>query len=397
MHNMYALCTSICKCCICAITDQLFNSTHDVQVDSDYVDQLEHFVPLVCTNCEAHPLGLYDPAPEHVRVLNIVCMQALRQHLALAHRVSFTSHHLEAMMKVTLNTLAQPVSDAEAAEDRDTDVDSLHPLDPQFMRSSGQQPQTDAAAGSAGDGPAVGSADRASSVGGPTAHITTNTRPSALHRISGASTDGKLQHKHGSEDRHVQIVEASSRNGTLDPALSQAHDGSMEHHMSHHNGVDLRSSLATWVENARSKLGIQAEDGMEKPPDKTTDNRGGSESTSEAINMQRDSITSNPAQHQNSLTLSNASVPHQVSAHWRGSEGARASLERRDSITSSVYITIESPNNVARHLLEDLARMTKAGICLLCLHGSAHVCGQFLWFWQWAYTTLQSLHGQNIG
>jgi IS1 family transposase len=26
-----------------------------------------------------------------------------------------------------------------------------------------------------------------------------------------------------------------------------------------------------------------------------------------------------------------------------------------------VYITIESPNNVARHLLEDLARMTKAG------------------------------------
>ncbi len=340
-------------------------------MDSDYVDQLEHFVPLVCANCEVHPLGLYEPAPEHVRALNIVCMQALRQHLALAHRVSFTSHHLEDMMKVTLNTLAQPMSAAEAAEETDSGMDilSMHPLDPPFQRSLGQQPLTDAAAGTAGDGPAVPSTDRQTSMNGPTAHVTTNSRPSALHRASSTATDAKLQHKHLPEDRHVQIVEATSTNGVSEPTFSQAHNSSMEQH-NHHNGVDLLSSLATWMENARHKVGhVQSEDGTERPLDKTTDNRDGSESTSEAANMPRDSISSNPALHQNSLTLSQGSAPNLASIQGRTGEVPRTSLERRDSITSSVYITIESPNNVARHLLEDLARMTKAGtsLPLLCI------------------------------
>lgn len=108
-----------------------------IQVDSDYVDQLEHFVPLVCANCEAHPLGLFDPSPDHVRVLNIVCMQALRQHLALAHRVSFTSHYLDHMMNITLNALAQPPPDGDLAEGLEDGLDSLQPLDPPFRRSSG--------------------------------------------------------------------------------------------------------------------------------------------------------------------------------------------------------------------------------------------------------------------
>ena len=65
-------------------------------------------------------------------------MQALRQHLALAHRVSFTSHHLEHMMTVSLNMLAQPVPDGEMAEGLDNGLDSLQPLEPPFRRSSGQ-------------------------------------------------------------------------------------------------------------------------------------------------------------------------------------------------------------------------------------------------------------------
>ena len=107
-------------------------------MDSDYVDQLERFVPLLCTNCEAHPLGLYEPSPEQVRALNIVCMQALRQHLALAHKVSFTSHHLEHVMTVTLNMLAQPVPDGDIAEGLDNGMDSLHSLEPPLRRLSGQ-------------------------------------------------------------------------------------------------------------------------------------------------------------------------------------------------------------------------------------------------------------------
>lgn len=107
-------------------------------MDSDYVDQLEQFVPLVCANCEAHPVGLYDPSPEHVRALNVVCMQALRQHLALAHRISFTSHHLEHMMNVALDTLAQPVSEMDIADASGDGMDSLQPLDPPYTRSSGQ-------------------------------------------------------------------------------------------------------------------------------------------------------------------------------------------------------------------------------------------------------------------
>jgi len=363
-------------------------------VDSDYVDQLEHFVPLVCANCEVHPLGLYEPAPEHVRVLNIVCMQALRQHLALAHRVSFTSHHLESMMKVTLNTLAQPMSAAEAAEDTDSGMDSLRPLDPPFQRSLGQQPLTDAAAGTAGNGPAVASTDRQTSMNGPTARVTTSSRPSALHHASSTSTDAKLQHKHLPEDRHVQIVEATSTNGSLDPAFSQAHNSSMEQHNNHHNGVDLLSSLATWMENARHRVGhLQSEDGTERPFDKTTDNRGGSESTSEATNMPRDSISSNPALHQNSLTLSQGSAPNLASTQGRAGEVPRTSLERRDSITSSVYITIESPNNVARHLLEDLARMTKAGTSPLpLLHMTAALGCAWMSIWALKHTQLAIHH-----
>ena len=105
------------------------------QVDSDYVDQLEQFVPLVCANCETHPVGLYDPSPEHVRALNVVCMQALRQHLALAHRVSFTSRHLEHIMNVALDTLVQPASDMDMADPCGDDMDSMDPVN---RRSSGQ-------------------------------------------------------------------------------------------------------------------------------------------------------------------------------------------------------------------------------------------------------------------
>lgn len=107
-------------------------------MDSDYVDQLEQFVPLVCANCEAHPVGLYDPSPQHVRALNIVCMQALRQHLALAHRVSFTSRHLEQMMNVTLDTLAQPAPDMHMADGSGDGIEFSQPLDPPHIRSSGK-------------------------------------------------------------------------------------------------------------------------------------------------------------------------------------------------------------------------------------------------------------------
>ena len=106
-----------------------------IQVDSDYVDQLEQFVPLVCANCETRPVGLYDPSPEHVRALNVVCMQALRQHLALARRISFTSRHLEHMMNVALDTLVQPASDMDMADACGDDMDSMDPVN---RRSSGQ-------------------------------------------------------------------------------------------------------------------------------------------------------------------------------------------------------------------------------------------------------------------
>ena len=224
--------------------------------------------------------------------------------------------------------------------------------------SAGQQLLTDAAAGSADDGPAVGSTDRVSPAAGaaPLPHSNPSSRPSALHHDTRVSLDGKASHKHPADDRHVQIVEATSRNSALEPSLSQVRSSHMEQHLNHHSGVDLRNSLATWVENARSKLGMHGEDDAAKPLDKTTDNRGGPESTSDAISLQRDSMST--ALQQNSSALSNSSMPMQ----WRGVDASKVPLERRDSVTSSVYMTIESPHNVARHLLEDLARMTKVRI-----------------------------------
>ena len=125
--------------CMCSVilTTPLTYRTLTLQVDSDYVDQLEQFVPLVCANCEAHPVGLYDPSPKHVRALNMVCMQALRQHLALAHRVSFTSHHLEQMMNVTLDTLALPASDMDMDDGPGGGIEGSKPLDTPYIRSPG--------------------------------------------------------------------------------------------------------------------------------------------------------------------------------------------------------------------------------------------------------------------
>ena len=188
-----------------------------------------------------------------------------------------------------------------------------------------------------------------------------------MHQNTRASFDGKLPYKQTADDRHVQIVEASSRNGVLEPRLSQAH---VEQHQSH--GMDLRSGLATWVENARSKLGMHTEEDASQSLDKTTDNRGGPESTSDAISVQRDSITLQ----QHTLPMSVSSMaPHAADGLWRGSVTAKGALERRDSVTSSVFIATESPHSVARRLLEDLARMTKARLnscctCLLHLYAS---------------------------
>ena len=218
---------------------------------------------------------------------------------------------------------------------------------------AGQQPLTDAAAGSTGNGLAVGSTDRVSAVSGaaPLSHSSIS-RPSAMHHNTGASFDSKLPHKHVPDDRHVQIVEASSRNGVLEPTLSQAH---MEQH--HNSGMDLRSGLATWVENARSKLGMHCEDDARQSLDKTTDNRGGPESTSDAISVQRDSIT---LQHNSSALSSSSMQRHAADGLWRGCDPSKVPLDRRDSVTSSVFIATESPHSVAQRLLEDLARMTKA-------------------------------------
>ena len=126
--------------CMCggSLTTPLTYRTLPLQVDSDYVDQLEQFVPLVCANCEAHPVGLYDPSPKHVRALNVVCMQALRQHLALAHRVSFTSRHLEQMMNVTLDTLALPASDMDMDDGPGDGIEGSQPLDTPYIRSPGK-------------------------------------------------------------------------------------------------------------------------------------------------------------------------------------------------------------------------------------------------------------------
>lgn len=154
------------------------------------------------------------------------------------------------------------------------------------------------------------------------------------------------------EDKHVQIVEASSRNGVLEPTLSQAH---MEQHLS--SGMELRNGLTSWIENARSKLGMHGDEDARRSQDKTTDNRGGPESTSDAVSMQQDSISLQ----QNSAAMSNSSMPrHSVDGAGRACDPSQVLMERRDSVTSSIFATTESRRSVAQRLLEDLARMTKA-------------------------------------
>lgn len=184
-----------------------------------------------------------------------------------------------------------------------------------------------------------------------------------MHHSARASFDSKLPYKQTADDRHVQIVEASSRNGVLEPTLSQAH---IEQHQSH--GMDLRSGLATWVESAQSKLGLHTDEDARQSLEKTTDNRGGPESTSDAISVQRDSITLQ----QHTLPLSVSSMaPHAADGLWRGSVTSKGVIDSRDSVTSSVFTATESPHSVARRLLEDLARMTKARLnspCTYLLH-----------------------------
>lgn len=172
-----------------------------------------------------------------------------------------------------------------------------------------------------------------------------------MHHNTRTSLDSKLPYKQTTDDRHVQIVEASSRNGMLEPTLSHAH---MEQHQ--RNSMDVRSGLTSWVESARSKLGLHSEEDARQSLDKTTDNRGGPESTSDAISGQRDSITLQ----QNSWTSMSNMPPHIADGPGLGGATSKGVLDRRDSVTSSVFIATESPHSVARRLLEDLARMTKA-------------------------------------
>lgn len=238
--------------------------------------------------------------------------------------------------------------------------------------STGKQPLTDAAAGSAGDGLAVGSTDRVSAVSGaaPLSHASIASRPSALHHHStGATSDGKVPLKHMPDDRHVQIVEASSRNGVLEPTLSQAH---MEQHLN--NGMELRNGLASWIENARSKLGMHCDVDARQSLDKTTDNRGGPESTSDATSMQPDGI----GFQQHSSAVSSSSMTHHVAEGiHRGSDPQQVLTERRDSVASSVFATTQSPRSVAQSLLEDLARMTKAWLTI-AFFGLANVTADLL-------------------
>ena len=191
-----------------------------------------------------------------------------------------------------------------------------------------------------------------------------------MHHNARASFDNKPPYKQAADDRHVQIVEASSRNGVLEPTLSQA---DMEQHQSH--GMDLRSGLASWVESARFKLGMLTEEDARQSLDMTTDNRGGQVSTSDAMSVQRDSIA--PQQHTLPASVSSMAPPA-ADGLWRGDVTSKGVLDRRDSVTSSVFIATESPHSVARRLLEDLARMTKAKLnscctCLLHLYASAQL------------------------
>lgn len=306
-----------------------------LQVDSDYVDQLEHFVPMLCANCEAQPVGVFDPSADDLRVLNIVCMHALRQHLALAHRISFTSHHLEDMMKVTLDTLGRAAADVNTAEQLSDDLGSTQMLSEAgaaHRRPQAHEPQSDAAAGSAGTGLAVSNPNESASLSDGQTHSMGHA--SALHKMS--ATSSKAHHVNG--DRHVHIADTTDLNGTSHMAADHSVDNP-----AHRNSLDLRSSLATWVESARSKLGLH-EDAAERPADKTTDNRGGSESTSEAASIHRESFAGDN------------SLPEQSDGHWgRG----HTVLESRDSFGSSVFGNIESSHHVARKLLQDLGRMTK--------------------------------------
>ena len=250
------------------------------QVDSDYVDQLEHFVPMLCANCEAQPVGVFDPSADDVRVLNIVCMHALRQHLALAHRISFTSQHLEGMMKVTLDTLGRAAANVNTAEELHDGMSTERAMNPAAAtskRSPAQQPQSEAAAGSAGDGLAVSNQDDTGSLSNANASTLSAYHSSVLQKSD--RTASKLHHADG--ERHVHIVDATDSNGAVHLASDHSHENT-----AHRHSMDLRSSLATWVETARVKLGLH-EDATDRPADKMTDNRGGSESTSEAAASHR--------------------------------------------------------------------------------------------------------------
>ena len=237
-------------------------------------------MPMLCANCEAQPVGVFDPSADDVRVLNIVCMHALRQHLALAHRISFTSQHLEGMMKVTLDTLGRAALDVNTAEELNASMSTdqvMNPAAATSRRSPAQQPQTDAAAGSAGDGLAVSHQDDTGSLANANVSTVSASHPSVLQKADG--TASRLHHANG--ERHVHIADATDSNGDVHMSSDHGHENT-----AHRHSMDLRSSLATWVESARSKLGLH-EDAIDRPADKTTENRGGSESTSEAASVHR--------------------------------------------------------------------------------------------------------------
>lgn len=117
-----------------------------VQATSDYVPQLEGFLPLLCRDANPRLPSLGDrrggggggPEPAALVALRTACLRAVLEHLRFCARASYVSHHLDSLTYCVLDCMEQGAASGAGAADVRSARDAMEAgLDPAALLARG--------------------------------------------------------------------------------------------------------------------------------------------------------------------------------------------------------------------------------------------------------------------
>lgn len=314
-----------------------------VQLDLDYVEQIEAFVPMVCANILEHPLGLFQPSAENVTTLNVACLHVLAQHLQLCQRGSISPRKLEALENAVLDVLDRPISPLELEQEAEAEAVQVETARVEAARR--QAVQAPAGLSPAGVGPR------------PSAPA---TLPSAVHRagegkamgVRHVSIEDHEGHDRPEEGLHV-LADAGSNKGRPDDVVR---DKSA-------TGMATVFEKSPFEEPVNPELDVHGSGSSDVSPSSpqsqppSTDAAVQQQAAAAVGGAKNGALPEKQCASRGSFLHNLSNLPHAFTMSLRRSDDS--GMERRDSTTSSTFAAVETPRTVALHVLELLGHMTK--------------------------------------